>query len=103
MPQWKQALTSVDELSFTRLAGLSNICFKVGLKSGVDKILEPKNLIYREFKQNLVDLRIDRIMFEAKSADGSGPKLYFQNERYRIEGFFAGRPLSIWEMRNPVI
>ena len=25
------------------------------------------------------------------------------NKDYRIEGFFEGRPISIWEMRNPLI
>ena len=29
--------------------------------------------------------------------------MYFQNKEYRIEQFFHGRPLSIWEMRNPMI
>jgi hypothetical protein len=38
-----------------------------------------------------------------KSAEGSGPKLYFQNKEYRIEGFFEGRPITIWEMRNPML
>ena len=32
-----------------------------------------------------------------------GPKLYFQNDEYRIESFFEGRPLTIWELRNPTI
>lgn len=27
--------------------------------------------------------------------------MHFQNEHYRIEGFFDGRPLTIWELRNP--
>jgi len=38
-----------------------------------------------------------------KSNDGTGPKLFYQNNTYRIESFFEGRPLSIWEMRNPMI
>lgn len=37
------------------------------------------------------------------SNDGSGPKMYFQNTEYRIEEFFEGRPLTIWEMRNPMV
>ena len=32
-----------------------------------------------------------------------GPKLVFQNNDYRIEHFFDGRPLTIWEMRDPAI
>ena len=30
-----------------------------------------------------------------------GPKLVFQNNDYRIEHFFNGRPMTIWEMREP--
>lgn len=37
------------------------------------------------------------------SDDGSGPKMFFQNDKFRIEEFFEGRPLTLWEMRNPMI
>ena len=37
------------------------------------------------------------------SDSGLGPKLIFANEVFRIEHFVDGRPLSIWEMRNPQI
>jgi hypothetical protein len=37
------------------------------------------------------------------SDDGSGPKMFFQNKKFRIEEFFEGRPLTLWEMRNPMI
>ena len=30
-----------------------------------------------------------------------GPILIHSQDEYRIESFFEGRPLSIWEMRNP--
>ena len=35
------------------------------------------------------------------SDQGLGPKLYFGNDKYRIEGFFEGKPVTIWELRNP--
>ena len=37
------------------------------------------------------------------SDSGLGPKLVYSSDDYRIEHFIQGRPLSIWEMRNPVI
>lgn len=37
------------------------------------------------------------------SDQGLGPKCLFYNDEYRIESFFEGRPISIWEMRSPVI
>ena len=37
------------------------------------------------------------------SDKGLGPQLVYQNDDFRIESFFDGRPLTIWEMRNPTI
>lgn len=37
------------------------------------------------------------------SEEGTGPKCFYQDDRYRIEEFFEGRPLTLWEMRNPVV
>jgi len=104
VPEWKQALKSQDDLVIKRLSGLSNACFRVKIKDDVAKnINEPRTLLYRRFEQELTDRRIEEAIFRTKSDDGSGPKLYFMNSEYRIEGFFEGRPISIWEMRNPLI
>ena len=37
------------------------------------------------------------------SEKGFGPKSIYQTNEYRIEEFINARPLTIWEMRNPVI
>ena len=37
------------------------------------------------------------------SDSGLGPKLIYANADFRIEHYIEGRPLSIWEMRNPYI
>ena len=37
------------------------------------------------------------------SEAGLGPKLIYGTSAFRIEGFVEGRPLTIWEMRNPII
>ena len=29
--------------------------------------------------------------------------MFYQNSKFRIEQFFEGRPLTLWEMRNPMI
>ena len=34
---------------------------------------------------------------------GLGPRLLHQDQDFRIEQYIEGRPLSIWEMRNPTI
>ena len=43
------------------------------------------------------------MIFLAKAEEKTGPKLYCQNDKYRVEGFFEGRPITLWEMRNPSI
>ena len=93
------------------MSGLSNACFRVELtpqsveqlKTEGKPMPDPALLLYRRFEQELTDRRIEQAIFATKSEDGSGPKLYFQDNEYRIEGFFEGRPISIWEMRNPYI
>ena len=37
------------------------------------------------------------------SDEGLGPKLIYGCAAFRIEGFFEGRPMTIWELRNPVV
>ena len=46
---------------------------------------------------------MEAAVFQAMSDSGLGPKLIFANEDFRIEHFVDGRPLSVWEMRNPLI
>ena len=77
IPEWKQSVRSAEELSIRRLSGLSNACFRVTFKDGVNKTVEPKVLLYRRFEQDLTDKKIEQAIFETKSADGTGPKLYF--------------------------
>lgn len=111
LSSWKAAVTSVEQLAIKRMSGLSNACFRVELtpqtveqlKAAGQQLPEPAVLLYRRFEQELTDKRIEQAIFEAKSEDGTGPQLFFQNKEYRIEGFFEGRPISIWEMRNPMI
>lgn len=42
------------------------------------------------------------MIFESLAKQEIGPPLIFQNQEYRIEGFMDARPLTIWEMRNPI-
>lgn len=111
LPEWKECLETSDDLAIKRLSGLSNACFRVEftkaflnkLKESGKQAPETKVVLYRRFEQILTDKRVEQAVFLTKSEDGTGPKLYFQDKEYRVEGFFEGRPLSIWEMRNPLI
>ena len=82
------------------MSGLSNACYRVHIKEGTT---EPKTLLYRKFECEIVDKKVEGTIFQSMSDQSLGPKLYFQNSEYRIEGFFEGRPLTIWEMRNPTV
>ena len=102
--EWKDVVSSPADVTITRLSGLSNACYRVEFKPHLVKPgMTLTKLLYRRFEQDLTDKRIEQAIFKTKSEDGTGPKLYFQNNQYRIEGFFDGRPLSIWEMRNQII
>ena len=59
--------------------------------------------LYRKFECDIIDKQVEAAIFKSMSDSGQGPKLIFQNSEYRIECFFQGRPLTIWELRNPVI
>ena len=101
MPSWSQADVTLEQVSIRKLSGLSNACYRVELRESEG--VEPRVLLYRKFECEIVDKQIEATVFKAMSDSGLGPKLVFQNSEYRIESFFDGRPLTIWELRNPVI
>jgi predicted Ser/Thr protein kinase len=50
-----------------------------------------------------VDKPLEALIFNSLSDQQIGPKNIFSNDVFRIEEFIQGRPISIWEMRNPII
>lgn len=82
---------------------MSNACFKVKIIDKNNKTIEPRALLYRKFICEIVDKVVESTIFKSMSDQGLGPKLYFHGAGYRIESFFEGRSLSIWEVRNPTI
>lgn len=78
---------------------MSNACYRVF--SIKNEALTP--LLYRKFSSKLGNKSVEAIIFKHASERGIGPKLIFQNGEYRIEEFLNGRPLTIWELRNPYI
>lgn len=90
-----------EDLTITRLSGLSNACYKVALSSKHSQ-LQPSMLLFRNFECPIVDWTMENEIFESLSDQGLGPKLYHQSSTYRIEEFFLSRPVTIFEMRNPI-
>jgi len=104
VPGWSRCLKSFEDLEYKRLNGNSNACFKVSIKEDLHpEVSETRAVLYRRYEQQIIDKKIEQAIFGAMSENGTGPKMFFQNDVFRIEGFFEGRPITIWEMRNPVV
>ena len=105
VPEWKDiGLESYCDFEMKRLNGNSNACYKVELKERIKTDDEvARTVFYRRYEQKVVDKRVEQAIFQAQAEEERGEKLYFQDDEFRVEGFFHGRPLSLWEMRNPMI
>jgi hypothetical protein len=68
VPGW-DAITDVEQLSFRRLSGLSNACYKVTPKeASLAALVTPNALLYRKKVSDLVDKEQEAIVFESMSA-----------------------------------
>ena len=65
-----------DDLIITRLSGMSNAVYKVEVRPNVSAKLKLKNVIYRQFEQDLTDATIERTVFRAMSDAGKGAQLF---------------------------
>lgn len=97
MPTWSSL--KPEDIKATKLSGLSNIAYRVKIESEEHKDISPQLLLFRVFKCEIVDFRIENSIFEAMSLEKTGPHCYFQCKEYRVEEFFISRPISIFEMR----
>jgi predicted Ser/Thr protein kinase len=81
-----------------RCSGLSNACYTV-LNKAVG--VSPKRALYRKYENRVINVKLEQIFFNQMGKQGLGPQSYHTGENYRIEEYFDGRPMTIWEMRNP--
>ena len=103
IPSW--SLAQMHDISIKRLSGLNNACYRVALNSDfpIGEAGAPRTVLYRKFQNENLDLSTEKEVFKKMSQSGLGPRSYYQDSRYRVEEFFEGRPLSVWELRNPQI
>ena len=97
-------MPKLKDVKIERLSGLSNACYRVALSEAVN--LSDENvrvLFYRKFLSSAGDRNIEAVIFESMAEKGLGPQIIYSEHEFRLEEFISGRPLSIWEMRNPVI
>jgi hypothetical protein len=87
-------------VSFKKLSGLSNDCYRV---ESAHAAANPNVVFYRKFLTKTADRQMEAVIFKNASEKSGGPVCLYQCERFRIETFFKGRPLSIWELRSPCL
>lgn len=97
------APVTLEQLNIKKMSGLSNACYRVHIEDEALKQIVPTTLLYRKFECEIIDKKVESTIFKSMSDQGLGPLLHFQNTVYRIESFFEGRPLTIWELRNSTI
>ena len=103
VPAW-ESVESPEWIKAQRMSGLSNACYRVTVldDSPVGGKVLPKSLLLRFFLTEIVDLRIEHSIFQIMSDAKTGPFCYFCNDTYRVEEFVISRPITVFEMRNPV-
>jgi hypothetical protein len=81
------------------MSGMSNACYRVECEKLEQN---PKPLLYKKFECKVINKQVEALIFKTMSDSGLGPKYIYQTDEYRIEEFLDARPISIWEMRNPI-
>lgn len=62
LPEWQKLVSSPTDLSYSRLKGNSNACFRVSLKETIitpDDSSIPRQLLYRRYEQTVVDKSVE--------------------------------------------
>lgn len=99
LSSWRDVKTEEDAVIF-KLSGLSNITCMVKAKS---KSVSPRYVIFKVFVNPLCDREQESTVFECLSDQGLAPVWYYQDNNYRIEQSYDARPITIFEMRSPLI
>ena len=89
-----------EEIHFERLAGLSNIIWKV---SSNNTHVSPSSIIYRKFGDAgaIIDREKENYIFHEMSRYGMGPSCYGFTDKVRIEEFYSdSRALSSKEINK---
>ena len=97
-------MPELKDVKITRLSGMSNACYRVALSETINLSDESARVVfYRKFLSTVRDRNVEAAIFESMAERGLGPQIIHSEHEFRLEEFISGRPLSIWEMRNPVI
>jgi len=91
-----------ESIQFERLAGLSNVTWKV---TALDGLVSPASIIYRQFGDNddIIDREKENYVFTELAKKGLGPSYYGGDENIRLEEFYESRVLKPSEVNNRII
>ena len=100
LKSWEKV--SPDNIQFERLAGLSNVIWKV---TALDQLAQPRSVIYRRFgeHEDIVDREREQYIFTELAKKGLGPSYYGGDQNTRIEEFYESRVLKPSEVNNKII
>ena len=86
---------SFEQVEADRLAGLSNLIWKVSIKDSTSSII-PKEVVFRRFGNNngSMDRDTENRVFSELARLDVGPNCYGYNNKYRIEQFFNAREIK---------
>ena len=94
----KAPFSSLDELELVNVSGMSNVTYSIASKK-----LPSKRIIIRFFESKCADFMTEDRIFRLFGERGWGPKEIERSDTYRVEEFIDGRPLTMFELRNPYI
>jgi len=90
---------SPESIQFDRLAGLSNVTWKV---TALDDDVQPSSIVYRKFGDNdsVINREQENYVFNELARKGIGAFCYGGNMKFRLEQFFDSRSLDSSEVNN---
>lgn len=93
---------SPDMIQFERLAGLSNVIYRV---TALDQLASPASIIYRKFGENeeIIDRGRENYIFTELAKKGLGPSYYGGDDKSRLEEYYDSRALKPSEVNNRLI
>jgi len=106
LPSWKN--TTPDSISFSRLFGMSNTTLGVSISDPVllSQGIFPAKVLLRIFPEQpsrIISRGKEQAIFSHLSDTPNGIKMYYSCPQYRIEEFFDGEKLSMFELNNKLM
>jgi len=100
LTSWEKVCPS--QIKFERLAGLSNVIWKV---TSLSQVEGPSSIIFRKFGDNeeIISRDQEHYVFTELAKTGLGPSHYGGNERARLEEFYESRCLKPSDVSNDAI